>query len=473
MQSKKQFVDFEIVLSTKKPLPSLSGSLMSASPLGSFGTFGGASSNSISLKRNREVLSASIQKSMFEPVGGFSFELRNDTKINWEEVISNGDLASIFVDSKLKMTGIVTGVSYISALQGNKANTRVAVKVSDLGLLFTKYAKWISDPSWRLNGAMLGLRFQKAFMAITTQTNFSTYNIKNILRTTWSEMIEAMADTIISVTGRSTFTQRFGKALTHLFLCISNRFDSAYPLTLHILEQNYSNAWELWNKIVNPPLAELFCDSLYKGQRVLTFGTPGVVSMPSNSFGIVCRPSPWLGSNFDKAKLVANIIDPLHLMQVNASKSAAEVKSVYLVYPEGGQVSPTAFRANGDVAVDKNYMSTWGIDIQEVPLAFCAYDQDARQFATGLASLLQTAYSKIDEYFSGVALMRYWDVRIGQCICLPPKIGSKKAMYALAVQVSDSFEASDSSAKTQVTFVRGEITKALAKGDKTDALRRV
>lgn len=416
------------------------------------------------LKRRTEVLSASIEKSIFEPVGGFSFELRNDPSIDWEDIISNGDYTEIKVDGKLKMMGMVTSVGYGSSVQGGNLNNRLSVKVSDLGMLFTKFAKFLSNVVWNLQGQQTGLgtRFFQAFTDIASQYDYSTYNLLRVFYVSWVEIMSAFFDSVQDATGKPFLfsnNKTLVDAFQYSFRTISDSFNLNYPMTLHILSERFETLWQFWSMLAPYPFLELFCDTVYKGQNIAVFNKDSnYIKSELDTFSIVVRDNPWLGDNFEAMKPLANEIDPVNFVQINATKSAAEVKSIYLVYPEGCQNMAETFKGSGDFAVDTNYLGKWGFDFQEIALPFFKYDlNNWAKYCKGKATLVQQAYSKIDEYYAGAATMKYWDVRVGQCILIPQKAGSARRMYALATQVTDSFSAEDSGAFTQITFVRGEV----------------
>jgi len=414
------------------------------------------------LYAQKEVLQAIIDKQMFQPFGGLSVELRNPADKDWEEIFSNGDLATIKVNGRTKMTALINSVGYGSILQDNTVTNTLSIKAVDLGIMFSKFGKFITDPTWRVNSSSFGLNFFSAFQRIRNQYTYAKYDLKTIFRLTWTEMVGAFMKATSELGIPFTFSNgmTFDMAFLNTFDGVSDSFDNSYPLEIHILKENYPDVWQFWLKISNPPFTELFCDSVYKGQQIGQFGSKDFAVPTKDDFMVICRPNPWLGGRFEILKKRVNEIDPINFIQINATKSAAEVKSVYLVYPEGG-ANPASYRMSGDFAVDANLMSKWGVDFQEVPLSFLAYKENARDYAKGMADILKEGYANIDNYYSGASLMTYTDVRVGQAIKMPHKLGSKKQMYALVVGVTDQFKA-PASMHTQITFVRGEIDKGVS-----------
>lgn len=440
---------------------------------------------------NKQVLSLQVEKDMFNPIGGCNFELKNTAVASqefkklginsWEEVLSIGDTVFVSIDEKLKMRGLIMGIGYTSLLQKGKVKDTLMVKVSDMGILFSKFGKFITDVTWRVNQSEIGANFFEAFLKVMNEYNYDRYALKETMELSWNEIIGAYLESIpVPLIFSFSNGETFSNFSQNLFEGVSDRFDTTYPLTIHYFQENFADVWQFWTKLSNPPFTELFCDSVYKGQKIATFDSRKFITVKQDQYMVICRPNSWIGDNFETLKKqdvksqsigvgiaeeltktgLLNEINPIKVYQVQASKSGAEIKSMFLVYPEGG-VSPMEMKANGDFAIDNRFFSTWGIDIQNVPLSFSDFKKDTRSFAATLAGKLQSAYENIDKFYSGVVMSTYHDVRVGQAVKFRRRVGLEEDMIAMAVRVVDQLK-SPASFHTQTTFVRGEIDKGLA-----------
>lgn len=417
--------------------------------------------------RNTHLLSLQIQKTMQQPVGGLSAELANvGPHQDWERQIENGDLIHARVDGKLKMLGIINSVGAASTV-GDKGqiNNRVAIKAADFGILFTNFAQLIHDATWggeRFNlGATFALVFEAIHAAITMEGLRDGYNIKGLLQLTWDKIMTAYSD-VAAAMGQplrfadgSDFKTMFGGARgARLFETVSSAYDTRYPLLVHIPEEHKA-LWDLWTAAANMPFNEIWADTCYAGQLVDTLD-PLTTPVTAEGFRVICRPNPWLGGRF--ADMADHEYPASKITAVNAVKSAAEVKSLYLVYPASDQRNANDMRATGNYAVDKRLFSIWGPGAQETALNFVDGSEDPIAAAAGLADLLQEGYADIDSYWAGTLAGRYHDVRVGQKILFPRKLHyPTRLTAALAQSVTDKLDFSAGAPKltTQVTFTRG------------------
>lgn len=423
----------------------------------------------------KEILSATIDKNIYDANGGFSFDLRGGYDENWKDVISVGDVSYIVVDGRVKMLGMVSSVGKSSTVTKDGIVRRTAVKVQDLGWLFTKFAKFLTDIAYRLNESKIGLKFFNAYKDIQKEYKRTNYNLKELYRLTWDKIVRAYMETIEDNNGQPFGFSSVGslrKFSDNLFECVSNAFNLDYPIMLNIQQENYENIWDLWSDLANNPFNELYCDTCYKGQKVAVFNSEGTYKEvgagqteidSQEGFRVICRPSPWLSATVGgKARFYdmleeANVIDPIKIIDMKFSKSSAEVKSLFLVYPKGGLLSPDAFKANGDFDVDQRFLGTWGLDMMEVPLASFDRTQKFRSFLKDKATILKNAYANIDKFWAGECILSYQDVRVGQCVITPEDIDKlERQMGALVTQVTDTFTA-PASFITKYTFVRGEV----------------
>jgi hypothetical protein len=420
------------------------------------------------------ILSCQIEKGQ-GVTGGCSIELQNTANTDWEHEISNGDYVELYVKAsddlyyKLKMSGMVNSVGFSSTTGGGQARNRVAIKVVDLGILFTKFARLMHDSYWGSTKFGVSAIFAEAYDRTKESLTESSYDLKSIFTTTWKNILKPYFDAVQTLTGEpfmlgngATLDDTFGSNGEWLFDTVADTFDFTYPMVTQINEA-YQGLWQFWEQASNPPFNELWGDTCYEGQEIDLFEQgqlPHVITV--EGYRIICRPNPWLYNHFERMR--TNVIPPVKVESVEGTKSASEVKSMYLVYPISDFNHANSYKASGDYAIDERLFSLWGVAIEEKAIHYvkatdaAGKPQNPEQYVKQLSGVLKDGFDIIDRVYAGTVSMRYHDVRVGQKIQFPQKVTDlNQTMRALVQKVTDRFkyDSNHPQSTTTVTYVRG------------------
>jgi len=413
-----------------------------------------------------------IQKDQ-SPVGTCSFTFFNayapssvtgiQSALLWEELLAPGDLFEIYVDDLLKMVGVLNSVGFTSGISGNIVTHRVAAKGFDLGVYVLKFSQIVQDARFgdaTING--IAFAFKKAMNAAKETIAEGTYNVKDIMTKSWDRLVGEYINVVTLLTGpfqfsdRSSWSQRMGSS--RLFETVAPTFQLTYPPLTQLSQAQ--NLWQYWTTLANPPFAEMWTDSCYRGQEV-EMGSGGYTSVSKNGFRVFCRPSVWLDRLYDRVP--PRTLPTSKIINVTGARSSSEVKTVYLCYPLADVQQSNLMKAAGGYELDKRLFSMWGFDVEEVPLNFVSgnlANTNLIQLSKDASALLRDGYGTIDMVYTGTISMRYDDVRVGQFVRFPKKVGQDAySLKAYVSSVADSFDynSGDSqSAMTTLTYVRGD-----------------